>query len=334
MRCGIAFRWRVPILVGTGSALAVAGTPGRTSAGGARVQGDLALATASVTVSPETVTVGGRFQVRIRVRAPKVATIHFPDVPAGSDPIEPADPRSTTDGPPGGWIDRTATYAFVAWEVGTHAIPLDTVIVVIAGRERVLQTGAMSVHVRSLLPADSAAQVPRAARPLLPLPGRLWQVAIILLVAIAIAALWWRHTRTRRRQASARGSADAWEEANSALAALDSLALADAGEPGRHVVAHVDVLRRYIERRFPEVLASLDAPAALERLRHEDFPLPLSRVAALLDRDAGLRFARSAVSVTEALALGREARDIASQVQAAYEARLRALERPQRTRRR
>lgn len=297
-------------------------------------QADPRQALVSVQVVPETVTVGDRFSVRVRVRAPKVATIRFPELPALNGPVEPVDPRATADGPPGDVLDRTATYTFVAWDVGAHPVPFEPVVVTVAGRDQAFAVGAPAIRVRSLLPADSAEQVPRDARAPLPLPGRLWQYVILGLIAAAFATLWWRHRRARRAAGAGRAAPEAWAEARSAFDALDALGLAESGEPGRHVIAHVDVLRRYLERRFPAVPAGLDAPLALARLTEEDFPVPVPRVATLLERDAEIRFAQAVVDRAEAASLGREVREVTSQVQVAYEARLRALERPARPRRR
>jgi hypothetical protein len=298
------------------------------------VQADPRQALVSVEVAPETVTVGDRFSVRVRVRAPKVAAIRFPEVPALSGPVEPVDPRTTSDGAPGELLDRTATYTFVAWDVGTHPVPFDSLVVTVAGRDRAYSLGTPTIRVRSLLPADSAAQVPRDARAPLALPGREWQYAILALIAAVLAMLWLRHRRIRRELGPTRAPPEAWAEARAAFEALDALGLAESGEPGRHVIAHVDVLRRYLERRFPAVPAGLDAPLAVAKLTAADFPVPVPRVASLLERDAEVRFARATVDRSEAVALGQEAREITTQVQVAYEARLRALERPARPRRR
>ena len=300
----------------------------------ASAQADARQTIVSVQVVPETVTVGDRFSIRVRVRAPKVADLRFPDVPPLSGSVEPVDPRAMTDGPPGEFLDRTATYTFVAWDVGTHPVPLDSLVVTVAGRAQAFALGAPTIRVRSLLPADSAAQVPRDARPPLPLPGRAWQYAVLALIAATLAALWWRHRRARGESGATRAVPDAWGEAKAAYDALEALGLADAGESGRHVIAHVDVLRRYLERRFPVVPAGLDAPLAVANLAEADFPVPVPRVAALLTRDAEVRFARAPVDRADATALGHEAREITAQVQVAYEARLRALERPAKPRRR
>src|SRR5262245_33176717 len=70
-----------------------------------------ALVTASV--SPDTVTIGEPFTVRLRVRAPKVATIKFPEVPDAAGGVDPLDPRAIEEGPTGDFLDRTAVYTFV-----------------------------------------------------------------------------------------------------------------------------------------------------------------------------------------------------------------------------
>ncbi len=299
----------------------------------ASAQADPSASLVTVSVAPESVTVGERFTVRIRVRAPKVATIRFPDVPEAAGGVDPIDPRAIEEGPPGDVLDRTAAYTFVAWDIGRRAPAFGPVVVSVAGRDRSFALTPV-VDVRSLLPADSASLVPRDARPPVPLPSGAWRFILLGALLVAGIAWYWWH---RRREALDRESEkvpEAWQHARDGFAALEKLALADAGELGRHVIAHVDVLRGYLARRFPTVGQALDAPRAAAALAELDFPVPLHRVAALLDRDAELRFAREPISATESAALATEARDIAALVQLAHEARLRALERPPRPRRR
>jgi hypothetical protein len=300
----------------------------------AATQSDARQSLVTVTVSPESVTIGEPFTLRIRVRAPKVATIRFPEVPEPAGGVDPVDPRSIEEGPTGDFLDRTAAYTFVAWDVGARGPLLEPVVVSVAGQDRQFSVGTPTVHVRSLLPGDSADQQPKAARDPVRLAGRLWQ--IIVLGVIALAALIWFLIRRRRKSREVRELAppEPWQQAKQAFASLDALQLAESGEPGRHVIAHVDVLRSYIERRFPAVDATLDAPAAAAALAELDFPVPVHRVAALLDRDAALRFAHAMVAPEEATTLAAEARDITANLQLAHEARLRAIERPPRPRRR
>lgn len=297
-------------------------------------QDDPRQALLSVSIAPETVTVGQRFTVRVRVRAPKVAMVTFPEVPSASDGVDPVDPRVIDDGPPGDVLDRTATYAFAAWDVGVRAPKLDPVTVSVGGRAQRFVVGAPSVVVRSLLPKDSAHVAPREARDPIPLPGRLWQYTILALLVAAGLLWWWRRRHSARAAVGERRAGEAWDEARKAYATLDTVALAAAGETGRHVIAHVDVMRTYLARRFPTVDAGLQARDATTQLMEVDFPVPVRRVAALLERDAEVRFAHAAVDAREAEALAHEARDITDQVQLAHEARLRALERPPRPRRR
>lgn len=299
-----------------------------------RAQPDARQALVTVTAAPESVAIGERFAVRIRVRAPKIATVTFPAVPAGTEAIEPVDPRAMADGLPGDAFDMTAIYTFAAWSAGTHTPEFDPLVVAVAGREQRFAVIVPPVVVRSLLPGDTTKYVPRGARDPVRLPGRSWQYALLLAIVLVALGWWWRTRRVARTAADSRRAREAWADVGARLAALDALDLVHAGEPGRHAMAHVDVLRSYVARRFPSVGEGLDARDAVAGLGALDFPLPVSRIATLLDRDAGLRFARSPVRIEEAEALAREARDIAALIQEAHEARLRALERPPRPRRR
>ena len=312
--------------------IALATTPLAPSA--AAQSPDARAALITVNVTPATVTVGERFTVRVRVRAPKVATITFPEVPAAASGVDPVDPRSIEEGPPGDVLDRTAVYSFVAWDVGPQAPALGPVVVAVAGRERRFALSATGVVVQSLLPADTTERTPRGLRAPVPLPGKLWQFLVIgVTFAALLAWLWWRR-HVRRRLAGDYTKPDPWARAREAFVVLDALALADAGEPGRHVIAHVDVLREYIARRFPELKASLDAATFIALLATLDVPLPAQRIASLVERDGAVRFAQADVSADEATELAGEARDIVAQMQLAHEARQRAIERPPRPKRR
>lgn len=289
----------------------------------------------TVTVSPERVIVGQTFVVRLRVRAPKVATVRFPDVPSSADAIDPVDPRAIEEGPPGDLLDRTAVYSFVAWDIGRRTPAFGPLVVAVAGQERAFTIGSQAaVSVMTVLPADTTEQAPRDARAPLPLPGKLWQYIVLGVVLCALLVWLWLRRRQRLVEQGVVSEPEPWAQAKTSFAALEALALADAGEPGRHVIANVDVLRAYIARRFPELKATLEAATFFAELDKEDFPVPVHRVKALIERDAVLRFAHAAVTPDEANGLAAEARDIVAQLQLAHEARLRAVERPPRPRRR
>jgi hypothetical protein len=261
--------------------------------------------------------------------------VQFPDVPPSADNVDPVDPRSIEEGPPGALLDRTAVYSFVAWDIGHRTPALGPVVVAVAGQERSLTIGPQAaVEVKSLLPADTTERAPRDPRAPLPLPGKLWQYLVLGVTLAALLAWLWFRRRARKRELGEAAAPEAWAQAKTSFAALEALALADAGEPGRHVIANVDVMRAYIARRFPEMKASLDPSTFLAVLADADFPVAVHRVAALVERDSVVRFAQATVTADEANALAAETRDIVAQLQLSHEARLRALERPPRPRRR
>jgi hypothetical protein len=288
----------------------------------------------SVTVVPETVTVGQPFSVRIRVRAPKFATIRFPSVPDTADAVEAIDPRAIEDAGDDELIDRTAVYRLVAWDVGARKPRFGNVTIEAGGAAQPYAVSLPAVTVRSLLPADSAARVPKNARDPLAPPGVLWKFLLLGALLLLFAAWYWRRRRARRASRVPQ-RAEAYAEAATSFAALDALGLPAAGEPGRHVIASVDVLRGYLARRFPGVPESLTPHEAGVALAESELPVLPGRVTSLLERESSLRFARGGLTPEEAIALGLESRAIVRDINEAVEARARAMaRRPQRGRRR
>ncbi len=288
----------------------------------------------SATVVPETVTVGQPFSVRIRVRAPKFATIHFPPVPDTADAIEAVDPRAMEDAGDDELIDRTAVYRLVAWDVGSRTPHFANVTIGEGGADQQYAVTLPAVAVKSLLPADSAARIPKDARDPVAPPGVLWK--FLLLATLLVAVLAWYWMRRRKRRALQRApDLEPFAAAVSSFGALDALGLPAAGEPGRHVIASVDVLRGYLARRFPDVRESLTPQEVEQVIADSDLPVLPDRLASLLNRESSLRFARAGVTADEALTLGRESQAIVRDIQKAYEERIRAMaRRPQRGRRR
>ncbi len=278
-----------------------------------------------VRVAPETVTVGAPFTVRIRVRAPRIATVRFPVVPDSGDAIAPIDPRAIEETADTAVLDRTAIYRLVAWDVGSRTPKFGSVTVAAAGTEQQYPVTVRPVIVRSLLPADSAERVPKDARDPIPLPGGWWRWALLGAIAILGAAWFWR--QRHRAVALAPREPEAFESATAALTAIESLGLVEAGEDGRHLIAHVDVMRAYIARRFPRARESMTGDELVAALATADFPILPERVAELLKRDASVRYAGAELDVDDPRALAREARAIVRDIQDAYEARLRAEDR-------
>jgi hypothetical protein len=288
----------------------------------------------SATIVPDIVTVGQPFSVRIRVRAPKFATIRFPSVPDTADAIEAVDPRAIEDAGDDELIDRTAVYRLVAWDVGQRTPHFGSVMIGEGGAAQPYAVTLPAVSVRSLLPADSAQRLPKDARAPVAPPGVLWKFVLLGTLLLAALAWYWRRRR-RLRAGRVPPRAEPFDEAVSSFAALDALALPAAGEAGRHVIASVDVLRGYLSRRFPDVHDSLTPHELGAALADSELPVLPNRVTALLERESSLRFARGTVTADEAVTLGHESRAIVHDIQQAYEARIRAMaRRPQRGRRR
>ena len=293
-----------------------------------------AAAIVSVQVVPDVVTVGQPFSVRIRVRAPNIATIRFPPVPDTADAIEAVDPRAMEDHSDADMLDRTAVYRLVAWEVGSRTPSFANVTVSVGGADRRYAVSMPPVIVRSLLPADSAGRKPKGVRDPVVAPSGLWRYLLLLAVLLAAIVWYWWWRRARRLSAVPR-EAEPFAAAVTAFDALDALELPGSGESGRHLIASVDVLRGYLARRFPSLRESFTSHELEGALATSDLPVVPQRVSNLLQRESSVRFARAAISADEAVALSRESRSIVRDIQTAYEARLRALDSgPQRGRRR
>src|ERR1051325_3595009 len=118
-----------------------------------------------VTISKDTVTIGEPFEIRIRIRAPADAQIHFPDNPDSSGTIQGRDPHAIATSDTVQFRDQTATYHVAAWDIGAQRVIFAPVTVTWAPKgEREVPVTAAGVFVRSVLPADSALRVPKPAR--------------------------------------------------------------------------------------------------------------------------------------------------------------------------
>ena len=269
-----------------------------------------------VTVQPETVTVGDPFLVRVRVRAPRGAGIVFPDGPADSTaPVEALDTRRVATLDSVGAFDQTATYRMAAWDVGDLPIGLGEVLVRAGDRERRASPGRITVHVASVLPADTAAdRSPRPERPLVlrPVPWWLW-LLVALALALVLGLLVWAWRRRRRAHAGAGVEEDPYVVAEREFARVESLGLVDAGERGRFVALMVEVLRRYLARRVPGSDVSLTSTELLAALRGST-AVPLPRLAPVLAEADLVKFARRQVTAERARQIGAEVRAIAREV--------------------
>ena len=161
-------------------------------------------------VTPDTVTVGQRFILLLKVRAPAGAKIQFP---AGVDSAVAASPTAPQiigaplldSVPDATGTTRTAAYRFTAWDVGPQRLGLGNIAITLNGRTEYVSLADQAVFVRSVLPADTTLRQPKPPRPPIVLVPFNWWPLIAALIAIALALLaWWLWRWYRRRRAAQR----------------------------------------------------------------------------------------------------------------------------------
>jgi len=254
------------------------------------------------------VTVGQHFVVRVRVRAPKNSEIGFPSGPDSGLAVEAVDPKRELASADTAAVERTAIYQLVAWTVGAQHVTLGSFVVSVAGTDRRYAIPELPVLVKSVRPNDSTGKIPRPARDVIVAPPVLWPwiVGGALLLALL---LWMLRRRLRRRPAPSQIGQGALADAERDFARIEQLALLEAGERGRYVALHIDVLREYLAARIPEAALSLTSTELLAVLR-ADAPVPLPRLVPVLAAADLIKYANRPVSDTRARELASETRAI------------------------
>lgn len=264
---------------------------------------------AGVTISPDTVRVGDPFRVTIGVRAPRGATIEFPQAMDSTSAVQSLDPVAVRTSADTTAAEQYADYRVAAWDVDSQRIRLADVIVRYEGRERRIPVGGSAVFVRSVLPADSAQRVPKPPRALFEsnrFPWWLWALIAAAIIATGLLIWWWVH---RRRKPAEAVIVDPFARAEAEFQRIESLRLLDAGERGRYVTLMIEVLREYLAARYAEAMLSHTSTELQRSVRDIPF-VPQERLARLLTDADLIKFARRAVSSDRARELGREARAI------------------------
>ena len=279
--------------------------------------GEAARVRAGVAVRPDTVTVGDPLTVVVRVEAPAGATVTFPLGPDSAAAVAPLDSRRVAQQPgAAGVVDHLATYRLAAWDVGDQPIALGGDVVVRVGdAERRVPLGALRVHVRSVLPADSALRVPKPARAPLPDAAPIWvRWWPWLLAALALLLLSaWLVRRWLRKRAE-RPKEDAYRRAVGEFERLERMGLVEAGERGRHVALAVEVLRDYAAERLPAVPTSHTSTELLRALDANP-DVPHDRLARLLEDADLVKFAAAPVAAEGARAASAEARAVVDEIE-------------------
>lgn len=272
----------------------------------------------SVQVTPEAPAIGEVITIELRVLAPALSEVRFPALPDSLHGIEALDPRALRDASSADFVDRTAIYRMIAFDTGQATAHLGDVTIRREGAETRHAVSLAPIRIRSVLPLDSAARVPRPAQPLLELRTLYWRWWVALAVFLVLAA-WIGLSWQRARRAGA--TPDAATRARDAFAHARALGLLEAGETGRHVLAHVDVVRDYLAARFPAASRSLTGRELTAALGAE-FPILPERVALLVGRSDEVAFANASLTALEAKSLAASAVAIVDDVETAWQARL------------
>ena len=282
-------------------------------------------------IEPDTVTVGDPFRLTVRVHAPKGASIEFPAGPDSGAAVEALDPRQERQGPDTTALDVTATWRIAAWDTGNLPLRFGDIVVKLDSRERRIPLSALTVHVKSVLPADTAQRVPKPQRALFEFGRPWWYWLLAALAAIGLIGLfwWWWHRRRKRGQGEVD---DPFADAEGEFERVERLGLVEAGERGRYVALMVEILRTYLSRSIPDAHPSLTTNELLINVRDNRL-VPVTRLALVLADADLVKFARRATTAERARELGTEARGIvaavhAAELKAAEEARLAAESMP------
>lgn len=266
---------------------------------------------AEVRVHPERATVGEPVTVTARVTAPRGAVIEFPAVVGGGESVEALDPRVVRQREGGTEVVAEATWRVVAWDTGSHPLPLGDATISVRGVLTRVPLPTMMLAVASVLPVDAAEREPRPARDIVEVAAPWWDAWmpwLVPLLALGLAAALWRRNR-RDRPAPEVGALDA----ERAFARLNSGALAATGEPGREVAIATEIVRDFLAARFEGAGIALTTSEVLAALPLRSTPTR-AMIAEVLTFADLVKYARRTVSPAEAVAFTRRAHAVVTQV--------------------
>ncbi len=275
--------------------------------------------TVSARVTPASPAVGEPITIELRVRAPRGTLVRFPVLPDTGTRIEPLDPRSVSAAA-AGEVDQTATYRLIAWDTGSVNLQFGDVTLERAGLAIRYPVRIGDLRIRSMLPRDTAARAPKPARAPLDAPTMPWRWLVALVVIAGLGWWGWRRLR-RRRLEQASFDPGAAVRARQGFAHVRALELLSAGEVGRHALVHVQVLRRYLAERWPELPASLTAREIELTLKNTEFPILPDRVVAAVATCEQVAYAGVPIGAEASERLAVEVTGVVEDLEKAWRAR-------------
>ena len=280
-----------------------------------------------VDITPDTVTVGDRFTVIVRVRAPAGSTIEFPastdsaakvDLSSAPAIAEPRPVPATTAGSPPE-MEQVAAYRMAAWDIGAQSLGLANIIVRSGVAERSVPLVSYEVFVRSVLPADTTLHVPKPARDVLAFAYPWWLKWLLLALGILLAALlaWWLWRIYKRwKSRPVHPAAFAQREFHR----IEKLGLPDKDQGALHVALMTDVLRAYLAARAEGVRESQTSTELVTATSARGLLDPewCRGLEELLHQTDLAKFAAWRVDAARARELGADARTVVERVESRY----------------
>jgi hypothetical protein len=254
-------------------------------------------------VLADTIRVGDVFRVALRMELPAGVVAILPDTLPVRGDLENVGGRDerAVEGP-GGTRTVTAAYQLTAWRPDSLPLPPLTILLRGPDGERVVEARLPVVHVRSVLPADTAGIEPRPARDVLGGTRLLWPwLLLALALVLAAIAAWLLSRRFRRRPAApAAPGIPPRERALAELDAARSAGLLERGEYKAFYSLVTEAVRRYLAALRPGWSADLTSGELLARLRADLPEEPRTLVRVLFAADL-VKFARHRPGAEEAL---------------------------------
>lgn len=257
----------------------------------------LAAQQATVTVKPERATIGDPVVLTARVVAPVGSVIEFPSVVNVGESVEALDPRVVHVRAGGNEVVAEATWRLVAWDTGSHALPLADATITAGGVLTRVPLPTMMLAIESVLPVDTTKRAPKPHRDIVATEAPWWDrwsPIIVPLLVLALAwAIWKRNQRERPAPPTARRDAD------SAFERLEAGAIGAAGEPAREVAIATEIVRDFLAARFlgAEVSLTTAELIGLLPLRSSEVRTALLELLAFADF---VKYAKRGVNAREA----------------------------------
>ncbi len=253
-------------------------------------------------ISRDTVRVGDPVRVLLRIDGvPANTEIVLPDSLATIDDVENAGRlRMSRDTMANGLTRITAAYPVILWRPGETALPSIPMQVRTDGRERTMSVALPTIHVLSVLPADTSnieAKPPKDVWG----ANRVWWPYLLLgllLIALAALAYWWYK---RRKQAEVVvpevPHIDPRQRALQQLQQIREQKLIEHGEYKQYYIQLSEALRNFAAALEADWSTDLTTDELTPRLKRRPEANPLLRLLRSADT---VKFARYRPSPTEA----------------------------------